>query len=581
MKKQKQTQPSIHDDRLSFKQLFKFYSKVNIPWFFLILNMAFSILVKEAETWLVPYTTNIQMGAITGAGFLLNYIGVFLLYETIVTLQESMNDYGRIRCARNVSRKVWEKMLKLPMSFYKDDNQRLVSRVTQDTTGAYGAVNVALQLFSVLYGVYTNFRRMYLVYKELALIMLAFIPLTFIVAWIVGKMQYKVSYIINNSISIITNFFGERLPNIMHIKTTNMEDEEYRRGLEASDARYKSEVKQENIFIFMGPLSSMPHYINQIIILVIASELVRQGVMKQYQMLNLYNYFLLFMGNAMMISGLWQAFKNSHGSCVTIAKIMDAQEEDMVSGSPVPEGSQEIAFQNVRFSYDGSRDILKDVSFTIPAGKRTVIVGENGSGKSTIIKLLERFENQTSGTIRLGDTALSDVNLESWRNSVGYLFQGDQIIKGSIRENITYGLDREYTDAELEQAMRLAHAWDFVADKEEGLDTQISRFDAKVSGGEMQRIAIARMILKNPQYLIMDEATSSIDTVTTEIVLDSLYGMMEGKTIIMIAHDMDIIRSADHVIVLADGQVETSGSFETVSQESSIIRNFLLAEAAV
>lgn len=147
MKKQKQTQPSIHDDRLSFKQLFKFYSKVNIPWFFLILNMAFSILVKEAETWLVPYTTNIQMGAITGAGFLLNYIGVFLLYETIVTLQESMNDYGRIRCARNVSRKVWEKMLKLPMSFYKDDNQRLVSRVTQDTTGAYGAVNVALQLF--------------------------------------------------------------------------------------------------------------------------------------------------------------------------------------------------------------------------------------------------------------------------------------------------------------------------------------------------------------------------------------------------------------------------------------------------
>ncbi len=578
MKKQNVRPGSIHDDRLSFRQLFRFYTKVNIPWGFLLLNLAFSILVKEAETWLVPYTTDIQMGAITGAGFLLNYIGVFLLYETILTLQESMNDYGRIRCARNVSRKVWEKMLYLPMSFYKDDPQRLVSRVTQDTNGAYGAVNVALQLFSVLYGLYTNFRRMYLVYKELALIMLVFVPLTFAVAWVVGRMQYRISYIVNDSISIITNFFGERLPNILHIKTTNMEEDEYLRGLQASEERYRAEVRQEKIFIFMGPLSSLTHYITQVILLVVASGLVRKGVMKQYQMLSLYNYFLLFMGNAMMISGLWQAFKSSHGSCVTIAKIMDTQDEDLKSGTPVPPGSQDIVFENVSFCYDPSHPVLQEASFTIPAGKHTVIVGENGSGKSTVVKLLQRFEEPQSGTIRLGDTPLEKLNLESWRTALGYLFQGDQILKGSIRENITYGLDREPAQQELQEAMDRARAGSFISDKDAGLDTQISRFDAKVSGGEMQRIAIARMLLKDPQYLIMDEATSSIDTVNADAILEQVHTMMAGRTVLSVSHDLDVIRKADHVIVLAEGRVQAAGSFREVQESSPLMARFTQAD---
>lgn len=560
-------------NRVSWGNLLRFYTKIRIPWLLIILNMAFSIVVKEAESQLVPFVTKIETGVITEHGFLLGFVLMTVLYNVSEIVQGSFNDLGREVMTRNVRRTVWGKLIRLPMSvFDRDDPQRLVSRVTQDTTGAYAAVTVLVQIISVGYGIYTNFVKMYRVYKMLALIMLTGIPLTFLSAWILGKLEYQINQITNSSYAALTNFFGERLPNLFHIKTCRTEDEEYKKGVEASQARYKAELRRIWRFIIQGPIMTMAQYLNMVVLLLVASAMVRTGTMKMAQMINLYNYYMLFMGNALLLNAIWQGIKGSQGACATIANLVNTEDEKLDGPVSVPEQAQDIEFEHVSFAYEEGRDVLKDVSFVIPHGKVTAIVGENGSGKSTLIKLLERFNDPSAGAIRLGGEDLKDVNLTQWRDAVGYLFQGDQMVKGSIRENICYGQDRECSQEEVEQAARLARAYDFIQAKEGGFDAEISRFDSKLSGGELQRLAIARIILKKPRYLIMDEATSGIDVVSEAEVMEGLNQVMAGKTVIMVSHDMKLASKADHIVVLDGGEVEASGTYEQVSAASPLFR---------
>jgi ATP-binding cassette subfamily B protein AbcA/BmrA len=557
-----------------WSNLLRLYRKVRIPWALVLLSMLLSIALKEVESQLVPYVSQIQTGAIEQAGFLGGFVSMTILYGVVEAVQGGMNELGGAVMARNVRTTVWGKLIRLPMSFFdRGDPQQYVSRITQDTTGAYAAVTVAVQTISVVYGIYTNYVKMARVYHELALIMLSAIPITLLCAWICGKLEYQINQIVNNSYAAITNFFGERLPNLLHIKSCGMEDEEYRRGVEASEARYHAEIRKLNRFIFQAPIGTLGQYINEIVLLVVASALVRAGTMKMAQMVNLYNYFMLFMSNAYLLIGVWQGIKQSHGACETISEIVN-QPDEALEGPHAPPAAADITFDHVCFAYDQSRDVLKDVSFVIPKGKVTAIVGENGSGKSTIIRLLERFNDPNTGKIYLGGQPLEEMDLRQWRDRVGYLFQGDQLVKGSIRENLCYGLDRDCTEEELIQAAKQAQAYDFICAREAGFDTELSRFDSRLSGGELQRLAIARILLKQPDYLIMDEATSGIDVVSEQAVLQGLTTAMDGKTVIMVSHDGNLIRRADHIIVLKDGRVEASGSYEQVCQSSALMRQF-------
>ena len=561
-------------DKLTFRELFQLYRQVKIPWVMLLFVLGLSLLLKEASNWVVPYTTKIQMGLITEDGFLGAFLGFTMLYAFIEAVQGAINELTGQLVARNVRNTVWHKILHLPMkAFGGRDNQALVSRVTKDTEGIYAAIAAIVQIIAVVYGIWAAFRRMYAVYKGLALIMLTGIPMTLLSAWIVGKMQYKVITIQNTAISRMTNFFGERLPNLLKIKTARMEDEEEQRGIEENDRRFRAEVRAESISIFMGPIGTMAQYINEIILLVMASAMVRSGSMQQHQLVNLYNYFLLFMGNAFMLSAIWQSFKLSHGSGAVIAKLASTPDEDIESGTPV-ETVGTIKGEGICFSYDGERRVLDDIDFEIPEGKITAVVGENGCGKSTLIQLIERFHTESAGRLTVDGKALDDIRLRDWRESVGYLFQGNQIIHGTIRENIAYGVHRDFTEEELYEAAKRARAYDFIMAKDEGFETQISRFDSKVSGGEMQRIAIARMILKQPKLLIMDEATSGIDVVSESEVMEALMNMMRGRTVIMVTHDFNLIRKADNLIVLQGGKVEACGDYESVYAKSPLLRAF-------
>lgn len=266
MKQKKKHRPT--DETLSWKELLRLYRKIRIPWGMLILVGGFSLLIKQAQLWLVPYTSKIMTGAITEHGFIAGFVGFTLLYTLVEALQGGINELTGQITQRNVRHTVWNRILRLPMSYFGDqDRQGLVSRVTQDTTGTYAAIAAMIQLISVVYGTVTAFQKMYIAYRSLALIMLSGIPITIFSTWLLGKMQYKISYINNTAISKMTNFFAERLPGIMRIKTAGTEDEEYRKGVQANEERYRAELRQERIFIFTGPIGSMAQYFNQIVLL--------------------------------------------------------------------------------------------------------------------------------------------------------------------------------------------------------------------------------------------------------------------------------------------------------------------------
>ena len=219
----------------------------------------------------------------------------------------------------------------------------------------------------------------------------------------------------------------------------------------------------------------------------------------------------------------------------------------------------EVRFQNVHFGYRPDREILHGVSFTIPAGKRVAIVGPTGSGKSTISRLLFRFYDVTGGAILIDGQDIRDVTQDSVRAAIGVVPQDTVLFNDTIRYNIGYG-NPNASQAEIEQAAKLAQVHDFVLRLPDGYDTMVGERGLKLSGGEKQRVAIARTILKDPRILILDEATSALDTRTEQEIQGAFRAVMRHRTTLVIAHRLSTVIDADEIIVLHDGAIEERGT---------------------
>ena len=219
-----------------------------------------------------------------------------------------------------------------------------------------------------------------------------------------------------------------------------------------------------------------------------------------------------------------------------------------------------IEFENVYFKYPNTPDedpyVLEDMSFKINVGENIALVGPSGAGKTTISKLIPRFYDVDKGSIKIDNTDIKDLSIESLRNNIGIVQQDVYLFSGTVRENIAYGKD-DATEAEIKEAARLAGADEFIKDLPDGLDTYIGERGVKLSGGQKQRISIARVFLKNPPILILDEATSALDNKSEAIVQASLEKLSKGRTTLTIAHRLSTIINADEILVLTyDGIVE-------------------------
>jgi subfamily B ATP-binding cassette protein MsbA len=221
----------------------------------------------------------------------------------------------------------------------------------------------------------------------------------------------------------------------------------------------------------------------------------------------------------------------------------------------------DLVFENVSFAYEEGKDVLNHISFDAPAGSVTALVGTSGSGKSTIAGLVATYLTPTSGLITIDGTDLSKVNLESYRSQLGVVLQDDFLFEGTIRENILFPRP-EASAADLDRAVHAAYVHEFSDRFESGLDTVIGERGVKLSGGQRQRIAIARAILADPRILILDEATSNLDTESESFIQQSLSNLMKGRTTFVIAHRLSTIRQADQILVIEQGAIAERGRHE-------------------
>lgn len=226
----------------------------------------------------------------------------------------------------------------------------------------------------------------------------------------------------------------------------------------------------------------------------------------------------------------------------------------------------DVQFENISFAYEEGKDVLKNISFCAEAGTVTALVGTSGSGKTTIAGLVATFLNPESGTITIDDVDLSKVTLNSYRSQLGVVLQDDFLFEGTIRENILFPRPNA-SDEELHRAVAAAYVHEFTDRFEKGLDTVIGERGVKLSGGQRQRIAIARAVLANPRILILDEATSNLDTESETFIQDSLRHLMKGRTTFVIAHRLSTIRQADQILVIEQGQIAERGKHEELIEK--------------
>lgn len=561
----------------SWKSLIHIYKTAKIPWMLLVLVVVCDLGMQTIGVKVVPYGSKIDTGTMGGMGFIAMYAILSIVYCMFENGYDLFNGMGRAKMCRNVRRTLWGKMLRLPISSYeKEEPQRFVSRITKDTEHSYSAITAIIQLVSIIYGCVLAMIEVIKIYADLSWIMLGVIPVLIFCSWLVGKLQYKMQTAIIQANSNVTNYYSERLPNITYIKTNNMESLEREKGREISELKYKADKKYWLLYTFNLPISTLAQYLSSVAVLILASAMVRGGKMEMAQVISLTGYFDLVMNNATMFITVWQAIKMSHGGTEKIAEI-ESSEEEQIDGSVTAEGQEDIVFDHVAFQYSNGKEVLKDLSCRIPRGKITAIVGENGSGKSTLMRLLERFDPPTEGKIYVGGQEITSINGKKWRDSLGYVFQGNQMIQGTVEENITYAMEKGYDREQMIRAAKDARAYDFIMEKEEEFQTKIDIFNPEFSGGQLQRLAIARVLMKDFEYLLLDEATSGIDTETEKAVLETIFEKSKGKTLVFIAHNMELIRKADHIIVIRDGSVEAEGTDEEVLAQSGTYQAFVQA----
>ena len=271
------------------------------------------------------------------------------------------------------------------------------------------------------------------------------------------------------------------------------------------------------------------------------------------------------------LMGVWDDLKVAQGAMRRISEISCEKEDVYDEGKILTTLDGDIRLEDVTFQYE-EKPVLAHVSFTIPKGKHTAIVGPSGAGKTTILNLLERFYDTESGAVLLGDTDCRTYSLRSWRNKIGYVTQDAWVMKGTVRDNLMYALSEPMSDEELLHNLKELKLDGIIEELSDGLDTQAGEDGSMLSGGQRQRICVARTLLTRPELLLLDEATSNLDVLTEQTICDVVGELQDNQTIVSIAHKLNTIMDADQIVVLDHGKVDSIGTHEELMRLGGLYR---------
>lgn len=561
------------DAKGTFKRLLKYISEHIGRIVLISILCAVSALISILITRLAGIAVDdyIAVGDMPG---LARLVGVSLLLYAVTTVCSYFQNTNMIYVAQKTSFKLrkdlFDCLCELPLKYFDTHSSGdIMSRLTNDVDNVSNTLSQSVtQLFSGVINVVGTLVAMIMLSPLLTLISMLTMPLMFLVTRIIARFSRRFFREQQKNLGTINGYIEEMVSGQKVIKLFSREEENKRdfAGLNANLRR--SGTKAEVVAGVMGPFMNMISNITYLIVAVAGGWLAIRSAngLGGTVTIGIVFSFLLYMKNFARpiseIANLFNTIQSALAGAERVFQVMDEQpEKDDAGAKDVQDVEGNIDMEDVTFSYVPGKPVLKHATITAHKGEQVAIVGPTGAGKTTIISLLTRFYDKDSGSILIDGTPIEEITRNSLRRRVGMVLQDTYLFSETVRENIRYGrLDA--TDEEVEQAARMANAHSFIIHLPQGYDTVLADNAGNISQGQRQLIAIARAILADPDLLILDEATSSIDTRTEIKIQDAMLKLMEGRTSFIIAHRLSTIRNADKILVINAGEVVEQGTHD-------------------
>jgi ATP-binding cassette subfamily B protein/subfamily B ATP-binding cassette protein MsbA len=458
---------------------------------------------------------------------------------------------------------VYEHIQKLSLHFYEDKQTgQLMSRVVNDTDLFERMISHAIP--DVLINVIT-FIGITIVLAtinwRLTLYSMAPIPLIILALLAFSKFVRPAFRHRQQQVGELNAILNDSIAGIREIKAFNREDDQLERvevGIENYRASLLNALRLMAIF---QPFIDLSTSIGQLIVIFFGGRMALQGVLSVANLVAFFLYLEMFYQPIRALGMSWEHIQESMAGFDRVEELLSEKPDvtNPQNPQPLPRNLQgNIKFENVSFSYNGSDKVLENINLDIPASKVIALVGPTGVGKSTLVSLIPRFYDVDTGSIKLDGIDIRELNIDDLRRKISIVLQDVFLFHGSVKENLLFG-NPQATDEEIIEAAKIANAHEFIASLPEGYNTIIGERGVKLSGGQRQRISIARAVLKNTPILILDEATSSVDTETELLIQQALERLMRGRTTIIIAHRLSTIRNADKIVVLKGKEIVEQG----------------------
>ncbi|WP_156722706.1 ABC transporter ATP-binding protein [Streptomyces apocyni] len=528
-------------------------------------------------------------------------IGVFLVAGLLMAVATRLSNLAINRTVFRLRRDIQAKLSRLPLSYF-DQRQRgeVLSRATNDVDNIGQTLQQTMgQLVNSVLTIIGVLVMMFWISPLLALVALVTVPLSYVVATRVGKrsqphfvQQWRSTGELNAHVEEM--YTGHSL-----VKVFGRQEESAKAFAEQNEALYQASFRSQFNSGMMQPLMFFISNLNYVLVAVVGGLRVASGSLTIGDVQAFIQYSRQFSMPLTQVASMANLVQSGVASAERIFEILDAEEQDAdpVPGALPSVDRGKVALERVAFRYDAEKPLIEDLSLSVEPGHTVAIVGPTGAGKTTLVNLLMRFYDVTDGRIRLDDVDIATMSRDALRSRIGMVLQDTWLFGGTIAENIAYGAAgggaarsasgkggggrREgVTRADIEEAARAAHADRFIRTLPDGYDTVIDDDGTGVSAGEKQLITIARAFLSDPVILVLDEATSSVDTRTEVLIQQAMARLSHGRTSFVIAHRLSTIRDADIILVMEEGSIVEQGTHQALLEAGGAYARLYKAQFA-
>ena len=490
--------------------------------------------------------------------------------QAIGVLESYINAWISQRIIFDMKNQMYNHLQYMPHSFFTTEKQGdIITRMNTDISGVSNVISGTLsRIVSNIATVITTLIALFSMSAPLALVGIVVIPLLILPTKTAGKTRWKLltesqakndelNQVINETLSVSGS---------MLVKIFTREKQEYENFVKVNKEVTDISLKEQRSGKWFGMLMGMFTQVGPLLIYFAGGYFIISKMDSSLTVGTITATVALINRLYRPVESLLNLQVDFTRSLALFTRIFDYFDRENTIVSPEnglkPDVTdQPIVYDHVKFSYTPDKELLKDINFTVPGGKMYAIVGPSGSGKSTVVNLIPRLYDVVGGRVTVAGTDVRDFDLEYLRKCIGVVTQETYLFNGTILENLRYAKD-DATEAEIEEACRIANIHDFIVAQPDGYNTEVGNRGLKLSGGEKQRISIARVILKDPKILILDEATSALDSISENSIQDALEAMMKGRTSIVIAHRLSTILKADCILVVKDGIIAEQGTHE-------------------